>query len=429
MKKPVPYLRGGSYYVRRRVPTRFKAVEPREYVHLCLFTDSPAVAEIKSKIVWDHMVEAWEAKLEGKTDEGDARMTAAQNLAARHGYAFVPVQQVAQMPIEELLKRVESIVDRRGRLDMAEADAALGLPEPPKILVSQVPDIFFVEAADRLLGKSEDQIRRYKAPRRKATRNFIEAVEDKTIDEVTTADLFQLKTWWLDRLQDDEVEVETANKDFTYLAAMWRHLALVKSITLQFNTTGVKFRVEEGREDGRPPFSSTWIRSKLLAAGALDGLNTDARIILLGMINTGYRPSEGAGLSEERVHLEGNIPYISIAPEPNRRLKNANSRRTVPLTGVSLEAFREKPGGFTRYADSSATLSATVNKFLRENGLLETEKHSMYSLRHSFEDRMLEAGIDERVRKDLMGHTLDRERYGEGGRLVFIHGLLQKIAL
>ena len=47
------------------------------------------------------------------------------------------------------------------------------------------------------------------------------------------------------------------------------------------------------------------------------------------------------------------------------------ARRVIPLAGVSLEAFRECPEGFPRYADNP-TLSATVNNYLRENGLPET---------------------------------------------------------
>jgi integrase len=69
-----------------------------------------------------------------------------------------------------------------------------------------------------------------------------------------------------------------------------------------------------------------------------------------------------------------------------------------------------------------------VNKFLRANGLMESKKHVMYSLRHSFEDRLLRAGVDERVRRDLMGHGLDRERYGQGGGLSFKAEMVQRIA-
>lgn len=163
----------------------------------------------------------------------------------------------------------------------------------------------------------------------------------------------------------------------------------------------------------RPAFSTQWIKEKLLAPDALAGLNPDARYLVLGMINTGYRPREGANLRETTIHLEGAVPYIEILPE-GREVKTAQSIRKIPLTGVSLEAFRAMPEGAKRYRDKAPTLSATVNGYLKKNGLLETDAHTMYSLRHSFEDRMLAAYIDDRIRRDLFGHKLDRERYGQG---------------
>ena len=66
----------------------------------------------------------------------------------------------------------------------------------------------------------------------------------------------------------------------------------------------------------------------------------------------------------------------------------------IPLAGVSLEAFRACPGGFPRYK-GKAGLSATLNKFLRENGLMGNNRHTLYALRHSFEDRLLDRDVDE----------------------------------
>jgi integrase len=185
--------------------------------------------------------------------------------------------------------------------------------------------------------------------------------------------------------------------------------------------------IKDGEKNARPPFSTEWIKERLLAPGALDGLNGEARAILLGMVNTGYRPSESAGLRAAQIRLDDEVPHISIEPV-DRQLKNHNSKRKIPLLGVSLEAFRAFPDGFPRYRGSSASLSATVNKFLRTNGLLETNDHSMYSLRHSFEDRMLAAGIDERVRRDVFGHSLNSERYGHGAKLKLVRDLLAPIA-
>ena len=42
---------------------------------------------------------------------------------------------------------------------------------------------------------------------------------------------------------------------------------------------------------------------------------------------------------------------------------------------------------------------------------------------------MLAAGIDERIRRDLFGHTLNRERYGAGATLEMKRDVLQAIAL
>ena len=83
--------------------------------------------------------------------------------------------------------------------------------------------------------------------------------------------------------------------------------------------------------------------------------------------------------------------------------------------GHVCELFKEEecysPDGFPRYRDNPG-LSDTINKFMRENGLLKTPSHTLYSLRHSFEDRMLASNVDERIRSDLLGHRLSRESYG-----------------
>ncbi|MEM7709920.1 MAG: integrase, partial [Pseudomonadota bacterium] len=183
---------------------------------------------------------------------------------------------------------------------------------------------------------------------------------------------------------------------------------------------------KEGEKLTRPPFSEEWIRTRLLAPGALDGLNGQARALLLGMINTRYRPSEGAALTAETIRLDCDVPHISIEPE-GRQLKSHCARCVIPLTGVSLEAFKQYAQGFP-CCGNRATLSAVVNKFLRANGLLETPRHSIYSLRHSFEDRMLAAEIDDRTRRDLFGHRLDRQRYGKGASLEDVAEPVSRIA-
>lgn len=107
MKTPMPVLRGDQYYIRRRVPARYAAIDERDFVQVSLHTDSLIIAKSKAAEVWRQMVEAWEAKLDGHHAEGATRMKAARNLAQRRGYRYMDASDVARLPIEEILTRVE----------------------------------------------------------------------------------------------------------------------------------------------------------------------------------------------------------------------------------------------------------------------------------------------------------------------------------
>lgn len=423
MAAPKPILRGDQFYIRRRVPLRYRPVESREFVWLCLHTDSREIADRKAPEVWAQMIEAWEAKLAGDSGDAQARFEAARNLAAARGYRYLDAAQVAQLPIDEIVRRVEAAIDAKGHVDEMEAEALLGGAVRPVVSVSRAFDLFYEVERARILGKSDDQIRRHRAPRLKATRNFIAAKGDMGLHEITSRDLHDFKAKWLERVADGEVTKNTANKDFSYLLAMWRAVAAAREIPLQFSTDRLLFEEKE-KDRTRPPFSEKWLREKLIPG--LGRLNGQARGIVLMMINTGARPSELAGLTAPRIVLDAEIPHILIAPE-GRTLKSAYAERVVPLVGVSLEAARANCGGFPTYADNPA-LSDTINKFMTENGLRETPRHSLYSIRHSFESRMIRADFPERLKAELMGHRLKRERYGEVG-LDHMRDWLLKIAL
>lgn len=416
--------RGDTWYVVKRVPKRYAPVEPRATVWISLHTDSEAVARHKAAGVWAQMVESWEARLAGDTEDAHARHAAAQEIAARRGFRYLDAASVARLPTEALVERVEAISTPAGKPDPIEAAALLGTVPEPQVTVNGALELYWKLAREDTLGKSPDQLRRWRNPRIKAVRNFVAAVGDKPLAEITRDDLLDFRAALLERIEEGEIAPSSANKDLTHLGGIFRKVNAMKRLGLDLSLAGLSFKPGEATQ--RPPFSPAWIRDKLLAPGALDGLNGEARAILLGMINTGYRPSEGAGLTRNTIRLDAAVPHISIEPE-GRQLKTSHARRVVPLLGVSLEAFRAFPEGFPRYRDKPG-LSATVNKYLRAKGLMETDDHTFYSLRHAFEDRMLAAGIDERVRRDLFGHRLERERYGAGASLEQAADLLRPVA-
>lgn len=419
-------LRGSTFYLRRRVPRRYQPVEDRKTVEISLHTDSENAAKAKAVVAWDNLIGAWEAKLRGDSENAEIQFEAARDLAQRRGFQFTPAAKVAKLPLEDVLRRVEAVPEKAGEPDRIEAAAILGGVAEPPITVSRALELYWTLADDRTDGKSEDQMRRWKNPRIKAVKNFVDVIGDKAMKEISGDDMLDFREWWSDKIKAEGLTRNSANKDLIHLGDVLKTVNRMKRLNLVLPLSDLNFK--EGEKGQRPAFSEKWIRDRLLKPGVLDGLNTEARGILLGMVNTGYRPSEGAMLTENQIHLSGAVPHISIEPV-DRQLKSAHARRVIPLTGVSLEAFQANPSGFPRYQKSNASLSATVNKFLRENRLLETDGHSMYSLRHAFEDRMIAAEFDDRIRRDLFGHRQDREKYGKGATLEHMHRLLQAIAL
>ena len=153
--------------------------------------------------------------------------------------------------------------------------------------------------------------------------------------------------------------------------------------------------------------------------------------MIYAMIDTGARISELTGLDEKNgdIILHEDIPYIRIRNNSIRKLKTAQSERDLPLVGASLVAFQRLGGGFKRYLGKRELVSTTINKYFREKGLQPSENHSLYSLRHSFEDRLTAVEPPEKVQAILMGHKYIRERYGLGPSLEQKRFWLNKIAI
>lgn len=417
--------RGQVYYLRKRVPTRYFNVEQRKVVMFSLHTDSESIAKKKALRAWDQLIESWEARMRGQNKTADRLFDAARELAAVRGFRYLDADSVAALGNVEKLERINAVDAPSGVPNAQDVAALMGTVPKPAVKVSDALEMYWELAKDKTRGKSEDQLRRWRNPRIKAIRNFCEVIEDKPIDQITRDDMLDYREWWFQKIENG-LTPNSANKDLVHLSDVLKTVDKMKRLGLDLPLGDLSFK--EGEQKARPPFSVDWIKDKLLAPGALKGLNPEARGIFIGMINTGYRPSEGAALTEETIRLDADVPHISIEAN-GRQLKSQYARRVIPLTGASLRAFMSFPDGFPRYRANPASLSATVNKYLKENGLLETPDHTFYSLRHAFEDRMLAAGIDDRIRRDLFGHRLDRERYGKGASLAHLEQLVLRLAL
>lgn len=422
-------LRNKSWHLVRRVPRRFRAVEPRTQVWISLHTDSESVAKMKAPRAWQDLEAAWEAKLSGSDDDAEARFAAARALANQKGFGYVPAAEVIMVSREDFVRRAEAISESStGIPDHLEAKALLGTVQAPAVTVSRAMELFFDYVRGEEVGMSKQQVRRRQSDVRGPIQHFISVVGDRAIDKVTREDMRAFRDWFIDRVEIDGLNPDTANKNMDHFRKVLKRVNEEQKLDIELPFgQGLRLRTEKKRRRVRPAFSDEWIRDKLLAPGALDELHPEARAIFLVMINTGARPSELQNLRRAQIKLNDDVPRIEIAPI-ERALKTVNAPREIPLTGVSLKAIKAFPEGFPHYL-GNLELSRDINDHLTAKGLRETPKHVMYSLRHRFEDRMLEGGIDPRIRRDLMGHEIDVERYGQGGHLRFKRDLLQAIAI
>lgn len=259
--------------------------------------------------------------------------------------------------------------------DHREADALLGLvPEPP-LTVSKALEEYWTAAADRTRGKSADQIRRWENPRKKAVANFIKAVGDVALADIGAQEMRDFRAWWVRKVEDDDLTPNSANKDFTHLKDVLGSVIEAMHLTIDLPLRSLKM-LKDDEARTRPPFSVAWIRDKLLAPGALDGLNLEARAILLGMVNTGCRPSELQNLTRAQIRLDDPVPHLSIEGV-GRTLKSRNAKRRIPLVGVSLGRVPVVPGWVPALSGQAGPVSDGQQIPARERALRDGRPHPL----------------------------------------------------
>lgn len=428
--------RAGIWHYYRRVPARFADVDPRTFVLVSLETRDLRRAErLKPRI--EREVEAyWLALKRGESDQAFERYRGAVERARLEGFEYRSVADLAAGEIDELIARLERLREMGGtspaaRPDGQAAAALLGGLEAPQLTLSKGLERFFDLTRDQVRSKSPDQLRRWKATRTDAVDNLIALVGDKALTGTTRADALAFRAWWTDRVIEEGMSANSANKQLGHLGQMFD--TLNEMLELGIGRPFAKLRLEDNKKTQRAAFADDYLRELVRDPTKLAGLNDEARNILYAMVETGLRPVEICGLDPEDIVLDGDVPHVKIRPKANRELKTAYSERDMPLVGISLEAFEAFPGGFPRYRDKSSSLSAVVNKFLTERGLLPTERHTLYSIRHTFQDRLNRAGIVDRYQVDLMGHKFGgaegRPKYGEGQTLKEKLELLQRLLI
>ncbi|MCE6959982.1 hypothetical protein LAZ40_13220 [Cereibacter sphaeroides] len=132
-------VRRGVFHLRRRVPKRYRAVEPRSYVTMSLGTIHEPSAIRRAPQVWSGLIEAWESRLckrhgRGRADAANLDQLAfdlprgatlagcSHNAAMVHALAqglrelFDMVEVVPGAAANSLLPIIEALIARAGDL-------------------------------------------------------------------------------------------------------------------------------------------------------------------------------------------------------------------------------------------------------------------------------------------------------------------------
>lgn len=427
--------RGGRIHYVRRVPSRYAQVDPRTFVTHSCDTDDVGQAVIARDRINAEVEAYWQSLVRGDGDDARARYEAAIEYARNAGFSYRDVYDIAKGSVEDLLKRLATLEQRLAetqgrRTAPAEkaipTQALLGGVVDPGLRLSTLAQTFEDMVRDENRSKSDPQMHKWRLPRLRAIANMIEVVGDKPVGDLSRSDALAFRGWWADRIIDEDLAMETPNKDIAYLSTMLMTVSDRMELDLDRLFRGLRFK---SVSESPPPFSTDFIRTKFLVDGALAGLNAEARAVVLIMIETGARPVEITHLRPQDIRLEDDIPHISIEPQKDYALKTRYSKRELPIIGVAVEGARILKTGKARYRDNTSSLSALVNKFFSVNGLRESERHTLYSFRHAFKDRLTSVSAPDIVDASLMGHKFSRPAYGRGPTLELKLEWVQKIAV
>ena len=409
-------LRHGVWHFLRRVPSEYARLDKRGNVKLStkikVAADRKGTKASQVAARMNATLEAyWRGLAEERATEAKQQYLDAVRLARSLGLDYQTPSVWATASIEDVLARIETVV-ANGLINNAPiCKAALGAIEKPPILLSQLYDEYEITQKLVLSKMSPDQVRKWKAAKKRAVEILVEQRGDKALHQLTRDDALVFADWWEERVINEGIGAGTANKNISHIGGMIR--AVNRRLKLGLDDVFAGTRIDGGRDGQRAPFPVEFIRDVVLAPGKLDELNDDARDVIYVVMETGARPSEIVNLTAPRIMLDADIPHIRIEAE-GRILKTEHSERDIPLVGMALEAMKRHPDGFARYFDKGSSLSATLMKHFTKHGLLPTDKHKIYSFRHSFKDRLKAVEAPEELIDETMGHRTDKPKYGDG---------------
>lgn len=363
------HQRGGTYHYKRRIPAEVADLDSRApMVRLSLKTGDLAKAMALRDIHERADNEYWASLIVGSdADVAMRRYKAAVARAAALGFTYRSAADiVAVEPSMTVIERIKTVAEEPA--GSPKSDAALGMASGTDQSITAAFETYVSEIArDEIRGKSPAQKHAWRIRKEGAITTFVEVCGDKRMSEITRDDARKVYAHFMDRIAPKTgkatLGANMGNRQVGNLRVLFREWNTYHGNADAKNPfDGLSFVEKKSAKTKRrrPPFSVDWITGKLLAKDALKGLNSEARGVLLTLVETGARLSEICNLKPENIVIDADVPHIRIEPSDDpddpREIKTDSSVRVVPLVGVSLAAMKKHRKGFPRYVDKGNML-------------------------------------------------------------------------
>ena len=165
----------------------------------------------------------WKDKRSGKDADAESRYQRACARARTLGFTYVPAANAAaQLPIDDVLRRFETVTTRGTPVKASEISAVLGGETPPSVMTADMLEDYEDIVRATLAVKSVRQRKKWRGGKEMAAKVFVDLIGNRAFTSLTRADALKLRSHWQDRVVAGEVEIGTANKSIGHVSGMFR---------------------------------------------------------------------------------------------------------------------------------------------------------------------------------------------------------------
>lgn len=288
-------------------------------------------------------------------------------------------------------------------------DLLRGELAPPRLNITDAQAFYLEVRNDQRLDRSDFDKKKFRQHVERYC-DFLKLSlgQDKFIEDISREDARQFLKFLLAR----GLKPASINKALGVISALLSFCFQENDIDRRNPFKGIKAEESVLEREKRRSFTDSEVEDCL---NAFSSRNHELCNIATIFAFSGARPVEVSGLLICDVSLDGNIPYISIAPNATRKLKNSRAKRTVPLVYSAVEAARDalkRAKGrrlndllFVNYfgPQGEERLSGAMDSAIRKKLKIDAPRLVAYSLRHRMKDKFRDALIDDKLSKSFFG--------------------------